>query len=225
MPETIKFKCDHCKQFIYIDRANECGAVFFKKKYYHQDCFCVLCNERAASKRSPFVWQEALDNILEYQKAAMPNIDYKFAKDDLNDWLLKHYGAQTIPKRFWTVIADLENGKYNEMKCKPTKTKLIFETWRWGQKHLDSINRKNKQKLKGPTNDEDRIYYDLAIVLKHVPDYLKAKAKREVEEAAVKRNAEVIYAEMNMQNMPKQQPLQTQEKEDMSDLFDYLYVE
>ena len=183
MPETIVFTCDKCKKDIKIDRKNECGAVFFKKKYYHQNCFCELCKEKAANKRSLLSWQEALDNILDYQNAAMPNIDYRFAKDDLNEWILQHYNVIEVPKRFWGIVADLEKGERNGNKCKPVKTKLLFETWRWGQKNLDSINRSNKQNKKGPKTDAERINYDLSIIINHIPDYLKYQSKLEAEEA------------------------------------------
>ena len=36
---------------------------------------------------------------------------------------------------------------------------------------------------KGPKDDAQRVNYDLSVVISHVPDYLKAKAKREAEEA------------------------------------------
>lgn len=183
MAETIAFSCERCKKDITIDRKNECGAVFFKKKYYHQNCFCELCKEKAANKRSLLSWQEELDNIVKYQNAAMPNIEYRFAKDDLNKWILAHYNVGKLPSRFWNIVADLEKGIYNKLQCKQVPTVLLYNAWKWAQKNLDSINRKNKRNKKGPKTDSERVNYDLSIVVQHIPDYLKAKAKIEAEEA------------------------------------------
>ena len=183
MPETIKFSCERCKEDINVDRNNECGVVFFKKKYYHQNCFCALCEEKAANKRSLLSWHEILDNIKTYQSDAIPNINYKFAKDDLNEWIIHHYNVAKLSSRFWSTVEDLEKGICNKTKCKPVSTKLLFETWRWGQKNLDKIHRRNQAAKRGPKTDAERINYDLSIVLSHVGDYLKAKAKHEAEEA------------------------------------------
>jgi hypothetical protein len=218
MAETIKFTCDRCKNDIKIDRKNECGAVFFKKKYYHQNCFCELCKEKAANKRSLLSWQKELDNILEYQNAAMPNIDYRFAKEDLNEWILQHYNIIEVPRRFWSIVADLENGKRNGSKCNPVKTKLVFETWRWGQQNLDSINRKNKRNKKGPKNDTERLNYDLSIIIKHIPDYIKAKAKQDAEEAEREAKAkETIRIDYNKFNNTA---AKAEGLDDISDLLD-----
>ena len=56
-------------------------------------------------------------------------------------------------------------------------------------KNLDSINRKNKKNNKGPRSDIERLPYDLAIVVQHIPDYLRAKAKIEAAEAERKEKA------------------------------------
>lgn len=214
MAETVKFTCNRCKVDIEIDRKNSCGAVFFKKRYYHQNCFCELCREKASSNRSLLSWQEILDDISVYQNDVIPNINYRFAKDDLNEWILNHYDVKKLPNRFWNVVADLENGT----GCNPVPTKLLFETWRWGQKKLDAINRKNRIAKKGPTTDAQRVNYDLAIVLKHVPDYEKYLAKLAVEEAErIAREKERV--KINYNNIHSA-PVQTEGLDDISDLLD-----
>jgi hypothetical protein len=184
MAETIKRKCNQCKKEILVERNNMRGPVLYKGIYYHSNCFCELCEEKKATlKRGLLFWQEALDNIERYKDDAEEKSKYQFAKDDLNEWILQHYDVMSLPNRFWNVVADLENGVYNNKKCKPVSVELLLNTWRWGQRNLDKINRRNKMHNKGPKDDAQRVNYDLSVIISHVPDYLKAKTKREAEEA------------------------------------------
>lgn len=59
---------------------------------------------------------------------------------------------------------------------------MILEVWEWAQKKLDDINRNNKANNRGPTDDNQRLRYDFAIVVNCVPDYLEYKKKQEAEE-------------------------------------------
>ena len=112
------------------------------------------------------------------------------------------------------------NGKYQRRKCKPVYIKTILEAWEWSQKQLDDISIRNKMNHKGPKNDSERIIYDLAIVLRHLEDYFTWKAKSEANKKEVVRNA--TYDEIDMSKLGK---VQQEQKEDISDIFDDLYVE
>ena len=83
----------------------------------------------------------------------------------------------------------------------------VFQTWKWGQKHLDKIASNNKTKHRGPINDEQRLNYDLAIVVQHVGDYKKhvTETKEQAETVAKhtenknKINYEQLYAQSSSQ--------------------------
>lgn len=212
-------KCDKCKEQVIIERSSIKGPVLYKGKYYHSSCFCKLCEEKkATSKRSLLFWQNVLDNIEQYKDDAVEKSKYQFAKDDLNEWILNHYNVMSLPSRFWNIVADLEKGIFNQKKCKPVKTVMLFETWRWGQKKLDAINRKNRIAKKGPTTDAQRINYDLSIVLNHIEDYKKYLAKLEAEEAdRIAREKERV--KINYNNIHSA-PVQTEGLDDISDLLD-----
>ena len=200
MAETIEQKCEECKEKFIIERNNISGVVLCKSKYYHEKCFCQMCERKAAKKSSLPFWQEALDNIEQYKNDAVEMSNYWFAQNELNEWILTHYDVMEIPRWFWTNVGYLRNGKYNNKKCKPVSTDLLVRAWKWAQKNLDSINRRNKQNKKGPQTDADRLNYDLAIVLHHIPDYLKAKAKHDAEEAErqvkAKENINIDYSKV-----------------------------
>lgn len=72
---------------------------------------------------------------------------------------------------------------------------------------------------KGPETDEERVRYDLSIVLQHIGDYERAKAKAKTTEQELKniRNDEVDLSQIAQKKKEK--------KKNMSDIFNDLYVE
>lgn len=218
MAETIKRKCDACKGEIIIERNKMRGPVLFKKKYYHHECFCQFCERKSSAPRGLPFWQNVLNDIDTYKNDAVNMSIYQFSKDDLNAWILSHYDVINLPSRFWNIVSDLENGVYNKKACKPVSMELLYNTWKWGQKNLDSINRKNRQNKTGPQTDADRINYDLAIILKHIPDYIKAKAKQDAEEAEREARAKETV-KINYNNI-NNTPIKTDGLDDISDILD-----
>jgi hypothetical protein len=194
MPEMLLRKCQACPNPIEIDMSDINNVVFYKTGYYHKTCFCDLAKQKAASKRGkPADWQYALDNVSELEADAKDRLEYPFVKDSFNEYLLNNYNVVAVPDRFWEVAAALEKGIYKKKKCKPVPFKILYETWRWGQHKLNKINVQNKMAHKGPTNDEERILYDLAILVRKVPNYLSHKAKMEAMQAEVKKETKISY--------------------------------
>lgn len=223
MPEAIRKTCNHCKEEMLIERNNINGILYFSfdNKYYHKDCFIELAKRRAANKRSSPLWQEALNDLSVLEKAATEMVNYWLAQDELNEWVLTHYDVMEIPNWFWNTVGYLRNGKYHEKKCKPVSTELLVNAWKWAQKNLDSINRRNKRNRNGPKTDVERLNYDLAIVLHHIPDYLKVKAKHDAEEAE-RRAREEEKVKINYNNIISA-PTKTEGLDDISDLLDEFF--
>lgn len=218
MPRTDTRKCTKCKKNIEFDLDNISGIVRYNNLFYHSDCFVEYCQGRAAKSSSP-VWQKYIDDMSPFENAAKEKINYKKNKDDFNEYLLKHYNVTAVPDRFWNVVAELENGSYKKKKCNPVSTKTLFEAWKWGQLKLDGVNRRNKAAKKGPKTDAERLPYDLAVLVQHIPDYLKAKAKIEAEEAERASRAKEICRIDYSAIKPKQE---SSGLGDISDLLDEL---
>lgn len=217
MPRTDTRKCTRCKKQIEFDLDNISGIVRHGNAYYHSACFVDYCKGRAAESGSP-LWQKYIDDLTPFENAAKEKINYKKTKDEFDDYLLKHYDIQETDTRFWMFVAELEKGKHRQRKCKPVSVSTLFGAWKWGQRNLDSINRKNKQNRSGPKTDAERIYYDLSIIVKHIPDYIKAKSKHEVEEAARKaREKERVRINYNDIYVA---PAQQEGLDDISDILD-----
>ena len=182
MPDIIVRKCGACPQPVEIDMSNIHDIVFYKTYYYHKVCFCNLAKKRAESKKGKYIeWQYALDHLSELENDAKDRLEYPIIKDNFNEYLLKNYNVVAVPDRLWEVAATLEKGMYKRKKCKPISIKILHEAWQWGQHKLNKINVQNKMNHKGPTSDEERILYDLAILVHKIPNYLAHKSKMETK--------------------------------------------
>lgn len=189
MANKLERKCAHCKGVIEISKNNICGVLQFQKKYYHCECFKELAANRVSSKRGkPEIWRDALDNMRGLESDTKKVLEQYFAKDELNEWLLSNYNITAVPSTFWQRIADLECGIYRRKKCKPVSIATLSGAWKWGQRKLDEIARNNKVNHNGPKNDEERLIYDLAILIGKMSSYLAYKAKQDVAKVETKTN-------------------------------------
>lgn len=225
MPNIITRKCAKCKGVIEIDVDDIRDVVYFNKLYYHEDCFIAMAQQKAASKRGkPQMWQGALDNIWNLEAETKKMLESYVAKDELNEWLLSNYDVSMVPSYFWQLVVDLESGKYKNKKCKPINISTLYSMWRWGQKRLNQIALKNKENNRGPQTDNDRIRYDLSILLSHLEDFKryqnKVKAEKvEAQASAQKENKNIDYKAIN-----KIKEINTKRQEDdISDILDEIF--
>lgn len=182
-------KCIACPKPIEIDKEHTSNIVYYKGKYYHSSCFCDIATKRSQSKiKSASEWKEALDNLWELEAETEKMLKSSIAKDELNEWLLSHYDIAVVPARLWQIVADLERGSYKGKRCRPISMEMLLGVWKWGQRKLDEIAANNRANHKGPSNGDDRIKYDLAILLGHINDYIKhtQRNKEEVADIAAK---------------------------------------
>lgn len=219
MPDIIVRKCKACPQLIEIDLNNIGNIVFYKTSYYHKTCFCDLAKRRAESKKGKYAeWQYALDHVSELEIDAKDRLEYPAVKDNFNEYLLKNYNVMAVPDRLWEVAAALEKGIYKRKKCKPISIKILHEAWQWGQHKLDKINSQNKMNHKGPTSDEERVLYDLAILVNKIPNYLAHKSKLEALQAEAKNESQI--SRINYDNLPKAKVESNGYFDDISSLLD-----
>lgn len=213
MPDTTVRKCKVCQQSIEIDMNDISNVIFYKTFYYHKTCFCNLAKQKAESKKGKYEeWQYALDNLSEIEISTKDRLEYPHIKDSFNEYLLKNYNVVAVPDRLWEVAATLEKGMYKRKKCKPISIKILHEAWQWGQHKLNKINSQNKMNNKGPKSDEERILYDLAILVGKMPTYLAHKSKMEALRAEAIREAQM--SRTNYTYMPRTE----QKREGLGDI-------
>lgn len=187
--------CAECGESIELDINTVDGVIKYDKKFYHTWCFCSLCNTKLASKRcKKEKWEQALQDINEIESNTITSLRESIYRDKLNLHLLSNYNIVEVPKRFMMMINELSVGKHRGRMCKPVQIELLFNVWSWGQSNLDKINHNNKKNNKGPTNDSDRLFYDLAILLKKIPDYIKQVEEEKTNIDKFNREADEYFA-------------------------------
>ena len=210
-----KRKCGTCGQDIVVDRHNLDNIAFYQNRYHHVGCLVDKANKGIAAGKRVAIWEKLLNRIPELQEEAKKNLGHGLIRDEFNEYLLNHYDIISVPNRFWQIIEDIGNGNYRKNKCRPTDIDRIFQTWKWGQSNLDKIASNNKIKNKGPKNDDERLNYDLAIVLKHVPQYLAYEAKNKAVAAEIKNTS--VFEDIDLYRIGQKK---TEKKNDVSDIFD-----
>lgn len=220
MPDVVK-ECPVCKMAIEINNINDIHDVArVRTKYYHSQCLKEHAKKLIQREKHDAIWDDVVKRISFYEKDAKEILYKRYWQDKLNEHLKSHYDVQIMPNSFWTLVADLHNGIYKGLSCKPISMNTLYGAWKWGQRKLDSINRNNKQNKKGPKTDLERLPYDLAIIVQHIPDYIKYKAKQDAEEAERKERAKNT-ARIDFNNVYVA-PKKLEGLDDISDLIDDL---
>lgn len=185
---TLTKKCAFCGKEMIISKS-DMNMISFKNKNYHIECFKIMCNERVLkNNRYSLIYADALKNIDEIKKETNSKLINRLIQDELNIYLLAHYDVGAFSGRFWDTIHDVQKGIYKNRKCVVVDLETLFEMWKVGQKKLDSTNNYNNTHGK-PMNGEERVFYDLAILMSN---YEKFKKKKEKEAAASKEVQESI---------------------------------
>lgn len=214
-------KCGTCKKDIIVNRQNLDNIAFYQGYHHHLGCLVDKAEKGIESGKRVANWEKLLNKIPELQAESKRRLEYTIIQDEFNDYLLMHYDVTVVSNRFWNIVSDLGLGSYKHRKCNPIDIETIMGTWKWGQKHLDKIAANNKAKHKGPSNDEQRLNYDLAIVVQHVGDYKKHITSTKEEKAMVEERIEK-QSKINYENLYKQSTSQAH-SDSILDLMDEIF--
>lgn len=230
METVMERKCTECKNKITISYDDIRDVIYYKRLYYHDSCFCASAEKKLNGKcRNKAEWQDALDTIEEIRQYTKMYIKSHWPKekkddttrvkretDDLNDYLLSHYQVTAVDNRnFWRSVRELANGRYKGKKCRKVSLDDLLGAWKWGQRKLDDISKYNKAHHRGPSDDNERIPYDFAILVKKMPNYLAYKAKQD----ALMEEAKIKITHVNYDSMIRTE-VKHEGLDDISDLLD-----
>lgn len=214
-------KCGTCGNPIIVNRQNLDNIAFYQGMHHHLGCLTNKAEKGIESGKRIANWERLLNRMPELQAESKRRLGHSVIQDEFNDYLLAHYDVEAVSNWFWNIVNEVGNGNYKRKKCKPIDIDTIFQTWKWGQHHLDNIASSNKAKNKGPTNDAQRLNYDLAVVISHVGDYKKHITSTKEEEARVieriEKQNKINYEELYKQSESKSQ------REDILDLMDEIF--
>lgn len=174
MELNIFKKCFYCKNEVDINYEN---FIYYKKKYYHFDCFI---NEQLNKKRNKLTKEEWIEKAIEIQKEGNEEINSNINREKLFKWLQCNYDIVVIPKYFFVKISNIINGNFQGMS-KGIPPEDLLDMWKRKKNELDRINEDNKRKGKVLIG-VDRLNYDLAILLSKYDSYLKWKEQQKLLE-------------------------------------------
>lgn len=196
MSATLIRKCAFCGEDIVLTK-NDMHMVSYKKKSYHTECFKTMCNGRVLkNNRYSSIYSDALQNLDQLESEAKKKLMHRFVQDEFNEYLIVHYDVGALSRRFWSMIADIQSGKYNGRRCKPIELETLFDMWKYYKEELDRINLRN---LKQGNNifDENRVLYDLAIIMKNYGKIQREMKKEKVAAEETKMATKTIKEKIN----------------------------
>lgn len=212
----IKRKCHICKQDVILDQDN---VLYFKKKYYHFDCYVEY---KLSNKRNKLSKDELVQQTLKLQKLSINEVKDIVDKEKLYKWLQYNYNVVSLPKYFFTKIDSIYDGTYKGLS-RGIPAEDLLDMWQRKKKELDIIA--DKKKRKGEQIDGvGRIQYDLAVLLSKYDSYLSWKEKQKVYQqdqiriAEETKNKKIDYDKIN-----KTIETQTDNETNINNLVDELF--
>ena len=219
MTDIMTRKCAKCKGEIEIDVNDIRDVVYFDKSYYHKDCFRELAQQKASNKRCSAKWQETLsDDLKQVSQNANYIINYCYGRDLLFEHLLNSYDICALSSYIKMALDNVVAGKYKG-KSKPIPYRDLAICWIDGQRALDKIYINNKQIGKDMSGDQ-RLIYDLAIVVNRFPKWKNLKVKSEKAKQELVNMVSFDDIDMSKIGHGKQE-----KKKDISDISDDIFVE
>lgn len=180
-------KCKWCEvSDIVVDKNNSMGAVYYKKSYYHKECFEAFCTKKMSAKKPTTNWKEVLNDVPKWQKDATDMMAEAVIKDDLYHFLLDSYNLSLINGKTWKDFDSIYNGTYRRLAYAIGPEELLNE-WKY---YLDYL--RECRRFKTMTNDQ-ALNYDLVVILCKNAEYREMMKKKKVEEQVVEaqKSAEV----------------------------------
>lgn len=225
-PESgIKRKCGCCKEYFYINNENIDDAVYYDKTTYHSSCFISICNKRSKMKRKNISqkWTWVLDNLESIKEKSYEHLSRAVAKESVFEFIKDAYDVTIIPTTVWEKIGNIYNGTFKGMTT-GIPPKHLLDMWKRKIEMLNGIAAGNITKGKTMSADQ-RISYDLSVLVNKYDSYLKWLEKQKIIEAENIKNIKLKKTEITagIINTKANESSENQKNDDMSDLVDDIF--
>lgn len=220
---SIKRKCSCCGEYLYITKNSINKAVYYDKKTYHSDCFDKLCQKRIISKRANVSekWIEIYNRINLIKSDTYEHFVTAITQEEIFQFIKETYDLKIIPTPVWQKLSNIYAGTFKGMTVGISPMDLI-DMWHRKIDMLNGIAKKNE--LKGiKMLPEQRLTYDLSILINKYDSYLRWKEKQKILEAEKKQgtmenivNQSVGYIKPSEETLPSN-------TNDISDLVDDIF--
>lgn len=154
-----------------------------EKGYAHSDCHKIKLTTRRINKMNGIEAEAEIDRLKDIMRHQQQEVQHR---DDLIN-LLKEYYKITIPPYFFMKLNNINTGEYKGL-LKPITNYELYEMYsnRKMMIKLEKIASKKNMKK------NDRLNWDLAIMIGEYDNYIKAKNKRKIHNMESKDAIETI---------------------------------
>ena len=190
----IKRKCSCCGEDFYISKDNIDDAIYYDKKTYHSSCFINICNKRSQMKREDVSqkWTWVLNHLDSIKQESYEHLKLAVIKEDVFNFIKDAYDITIIPTTVWQKLSNIYNGTFKGMTYGIPPEHLL-DMW---ERKIDMLNGiANRNSTKGKTmNTDQRINYDLSVLVNKYDSYLKWLEKQKILEAEkeIEKNENIV---------------------------------
>ena len=190
----IKRKCSCCGEYFYISNDNIDDAIYYDKKTYHSSCFINICNKRSQMKREDVSqkWTWVLTHLDSIKQESYDHLKLAVAKENVFNFIKDVYDVTIIPTTVWQKLSNIYNGTFKGMTYGIPPEHLL-DMWK---RKIDMLNGiANRNSTKGKTmNADQRINYDLSVLVNKYDSYLKWLEKQKILEAEkeIEKNENIV---------------------------------
>ena len=190
----IKRKCSCCGEDFYISKDNIDDAIYYDKKTYHSSCFINICNKRSQMKRADVSqkWTWVLNHLDSIKQESYEHLKLAVVKENVFNFIKDTYDITIIPTTVWQKLSNIYNGTFKGMTYGIPPEHLL-DMW---ERKIDMLNGiANRNNTKGRTmNVDQRINYDLSVLVNKYDSYLKWLEKQKILEAEkeIEKNENIV---------------------------------
>ena len=217
----IKRKCSCCGEDFYISKDNIDDAIYYDKKTYHSSCFINICNKRSQMKRENVSqnWTWVLNHLDSIKQESYEHLKLAVIKEDVFNFIKDTYDITIIPTTVWQKLSNIYNGTFKGMTYGIPPEHLL-DMW---ERKIDMLNGiANRNNTKGRTmNVDQRINYDLSVLVNKYDSYLKWLEKQKILEAEkeIEKNENIVGKTIGY----VVQKAEKNNSDDISDLVDDIF--
>ena len=190
----VKRKCGCCGENLYINKNNIDDAIYYDKKTYHSSCFINICNKRSQMKREDVSqkWTWVLNHLDSIKQESYEHLKFAVAKENVFNFIKDAYDITIIPTTVWQKLSNIYNGTFKGMTYGIPPEHLL-DMW---ERKIDMLNGiANRNNTKGRTmNVDQRINYDLSVLVNKYDSYLKWLEKQKILEVEkeIEKNENIV---------------------------------
>lgn len=219
---SIKRKCGCCGEYLYINKNNIDDAIYYDKKTYHSSCFINMCEKRSANKRVDISekWKWIYNHIESIKNDTYSHLMNSIEKDEVFQFIKDAYDLTIVPTTVWQKLSNIYDGTFKGMSTGIPPSDLL-DMWKRKIDMLNGIAKKNE--VKGIHMQPDqRLSYDLTILVNKYDSYLKWKEKQKIlqTEKETEKTQNIVSQSIGYMKNINQDNTDT---DDISDLVDDIF--